>query len=181
MNSPEILSSKEPASSLPTPPPVSVSSEEAVVSDEPGDEVDESKLQVLWSEIMDKGRYKNSSRYKKAAVLLLCWDDHSNDLNTKGEVEGLKSVFEKQFRYIAKIEYLQNRSESNLQVQVNCIVASFVKAHDGPHTLLIVYYAGHGKPGSAHGDLECFGSALTKARYFQIAYSFLDKLRQMTR
>ena len=35
--------------------------------------------------------------------------------------------------------------------------ANFVGDYDGPNTLFIVYYAGHGKPGKIHGDLEMFG------------------------
>ena len=163
MSSPEILCSKEPESSLPTPPPVRIlpdEAEEAIITDEPGDEVDEdSKFQVLWSEIMDKGSYKNPSSYKKGAVLLVCWEEHSNDSTTQEEVEGLKSVFEERFRYSAEIEYLNNRIAKPLQVQINAKVAKFVDTYDGPHTLLIVYYAGHGRPGSSYGFLECFGLA----------------------
>lgn len=40
---------------------------------------------------------------------------------------------------------------------VNTIVAAFTGAHHGPTTLLIVYYAGHGKPGSYYGSLVLQG------------------------
>ncbi|KAF6226904.1 hypothetical protein HO133_008345 [Letharia lupina] len=51
----------------------------------------------------------------------------------------------------------QTYIERKPQVQVNTIVAAFIGAHDGPTTLLIVYYAGHGKPGSYYGSLVLHG------------------------
>ena len=36
-------------------------------------------------------------------------------------------------------------------------LANFVLEEDGPRTLLIVYYAGHGKPGHRPGHLELAG------------------------
>ena len=106
---------------------------------------------------MDRGNYQKPSTYEKVEALLLCWQDDSNDMSTKGEVKRLKAVFEKKFKYNTQIEYLDNSLETKLQVHVNATVAAFVKAHDGPNTLLIVYYAGHGRPGSYFGALELFG------------------------
>ena len=121
------------------------------------DEIDNSEHQLKWSEIMDRGNYQKPSTYEKVEALLLCWQDNSNDMSTKGEVKRLKAVFEKKFKYNTQIEYLDNSLETKLQVHVNATVAAFVKAHDGPNTLLIVYYAGHGRPGSYFGSLELFG------------------------
>ena len=103
---------------------------------------------------MDKGWYKNPSTYKKVEVLLLCWAD---DMATKDEVNRFKSVLEKRFHYSTHTEYLDAMIETKLQLQVNAKVASFTSTHDGPHTLLIVYYAGHGRPGSYYGALEVHG------------------------
>ena len=119
---------------------------------------DDSEYQVLWSTTMDKGSYKNPSTYKKIEALLLCWSVYSDDLATTGEVQRLKSVFEERFRFNARIDYLDKHDQKRLQVQVNEKVAVFVGSHDGPNTLLIVYYAGHGKPGDYYGSLELFGS-----------------------
>jgi hypothetical protein len=43
------------------------------------------------------------------------------------------------------------------QVQVNKHLADFVFGEDGKNTLLIVYYAGHGIPGYAPGQLVLAG------------------------
>ena len=120
-------------------------------------EREESERQVLWSKTMEKGDYKDSLAYKKVEVLLLCWAATCDDLITNDEVDKLKSVFEEQFKYHAQIAYLDADATLKLQVQVNAKVAAFVGAYDGPNTLLIVYYAGHGRPGSFYGSLELFG------------------------
>ncbi len=122
------------------------------------DEIQDAEYQVLWNITMDKGNYNHSSAYEKVKVLLLCWAPSSNDLKTTEEVNALRSLLEKRFRYQTTMEHLDNNIKLKLQVQLNTKVAAFVGANDGPKTLLIVYYAGHGKPGKFHGDLEMFGS-----------------------
>ena len=122
------------------------------------DEKEDSDLRLLWSRTMDEGKYKTSATYTKVEVLLLCWEHSCTDLTTKKEVEDLKAAFENQLNYHAEIEYLDTKIEQALQVRVNALVATFVAKHDGPKTLLIVYYAGHGRPGGEFGDLELFGS-----------------------
>ncbi len=121
------------------------------------DEFQDAEYQVLWNITMDQGEYNQSSAYDKVVVLLLCWAQDSNDLKTTEEVNALKLVLEKRFRYHTTTEYLDNDNKQRLQVQLNSKVAAFVGANDGPNTLLIVYYAGHGKPGKMPGDLEWFG------------------------
>ena len=121
------------------------------------DERDNSKLQVIFSNGIAKGNYKNPSTYKKVKALLLCWEEKSDDLRVRPEVERLKSVLEKRFHYEAQIETIDKNVEQQLQVCVNAIVANFVRENDGPDNLLIVYYTGHGKPGSSVGELDLFG------------------------
>ena len=106
---------------------------------------------------MDTGPYKTSSAYKKVEVLLLCWERSCDDLATKNEVDKLKATFENRFNYHVDVKYLDATIERRLQVRVNGMVAKFVDEHDGPSTLLIVYYAGHGRPGTEYGNLEFFG------------------------
>ena len=106
---------------------------------------------------MNKGSYKNPSSYQKVEVLLLCWAANSDDLATQGEVNRLKEVFTQDFHYRTHTEYLDATIEKRLQVQVNAKVAAFVAAHDGSDALLIVYYAGHGRPGCYYGALEMHG------------------------
>ena len=119
---------------------------------------EKSELEVLWKNIMDRGAWRGSTTYTDAEVLVLCWTDNSDGLTTKEEVSRLSATFEQEFNFHTHIKYLDTAHKRSLQVQVNTIVANFVGAHDGPRTLLIVYYAGHAKPGiSSYGSLELFG------------------------
>ncbi|KAL8877804.1 MAG: hypothetical protein Q9198_004249 [Flavoplaca austrocitrina] len=111
-----------------------------------------SRHQVLWENTMAEGRYQNLSLYDNVEVLLLCWA--ISDMDTTTEVQELRDVFVKDFGYHTTTEYLNADSKQKLQVQVNARVAKFVGDHDGPNTLLLVYYAGHGGPGQFFGDLE---------------------------
>ena len=119
------------------------------------DEKKNADYQICWNIVMDKGGYKNPSSYEKVAVLLMSWAQ--DDLKTAGEVNALKLVLEERFRYHTTMAYLDNNNNKKLQVQLNKKVADFVHEYDGPNTLFIVYYAGHGKPGKLHGDLELIG------------------------
>ena len=121
------------------------------------DEIQNAEYQVRWNITMDSGEYNHPSAYEKVEVLLLCWAQNSNDLKTTEEVNALKLVLERRFRYHTTMAYLDNNNKQKLQVQLNAKVAHFVGDYDGPNTLFIVYYAGHGKPGKIHGDLEMFG------------------------
>lgn len=132
----------------------------STVGYESADEIDASKYQVVWTNVMAEGRYLSPSVYKKAEVLIICWKEHCCDLDTQNEVKGLVSVLEMGFGYGITIVHLEAKEEGRLQVQLNAKVAGFVDTHDGPDTLLIVYYAGHGKPGKYFGDLEIFGSVI---------------------
>lgn len=122
------------------------------------EEIDASMYQVSWTNVMAEGRYRSPSVYKKVEVLMLCWQENNCAMKTKGEVERLRSVFQDGFGYRVSISYLNAKGEQSLQLQVNAEVAVFARKHDGRDTLLIVYYAGHGKPGEFFGDLELFGS-----------------------
>ncbi|KAI4116368.1 MAG: hypothetical protein LQ345_003202 [Seirophora villosa] len=129
----------------------------SAVDYESTDEIDASEYQVNWTNVMAEGQYLSPSVYQKVEVLMLCWEEHSGDIDTRDEVSQLKAVFEESFGYHVTIQRLDAKIEKKLQIQVNAKVANFVEAHDGPNTLLIVYYAGHGKPGKFLGDLEIFG------------------------
>lgn len=150
----------------------------SIVDFEREDQKNDSNLRVSWSKIMDKGNYTNPSTYTKVEALFLCWAENSDDLATSDEVNRLRSVFEEEFNYGVQIETLDNDDEVSLQVLINAIVAAFVLRNHGPNTLLIVYYAGHGRPGSFYGSLELFGSVeshLSDARSLMI----VDQRRQM--
>ncbi|KAL8734043.1 MAG: hypothetical protein Q9166_001804 [cf. Caloplaca sp. 2 TL-2023] len=126
--------------------------DQSTISYEGADEKEASRLQVLWTNVMSEGTYQNSSLYEKVEVLLLCWA--KSDMDTTNEVDDLRSVFENDFGYHTTTERLDANSKHGLQVEVNAIVAQFVRQHNGPNTLFIVYYAGHGRPGKFFGEVE---------------------------
>ena len=126
------------------------------VNDQIRREVHDSQYQVRWSKIMDKGNYQDPTTYTNIVALLFGWEDHCNDMETKDEVHRLEAVLKDDFHYKTQTEFLDSRP--GLQLRVNARVAVFVEAHDGPNTLLIVYYAGHGRPGNYPGSLILTGS-----------------------
>ena len=138
-------------------PKINLPQEHTTVDYENPNEKDDSEYQVLWSKTMEKGSYKTSSSYKDVYVLLLRWAEGCDDLEVDGEVSKLKSTFENCFNYHAEIKHLDAKSRRRHQVQVNAIVAAFIGEHDDANVLLIVYYAGHGKPGKYPGDLALLG------------------------
>jgi predicted protein tyrosine phosphatase len=52
---------------------------------------------------------------------------------------------------------LTNDPRRSAQAQVNRYLADFVDDYDDTSTLLIIYYAGHGRPGSDPGVLRLTG------------------------
>ena len=128
----------------------------STVNYESQDEKDGSDLQLLWHNIMHEEMYQKSMVYTKVEVLMLSWAEKRDNLKTQEEVGRLRSTFEEKFNYNIQIQYLDTSVLQRLQVRVNSIVARFVDAHDGPNTLLIVYYAGHGRPAEYPGGLQLF-------------------------
>lgn len=63
-------------------------------------------------------------------------------------------MFNDVFNYKVSRVSLSTRVKTLPQVQVNKHIANFVEREDGPATLLIVYYAGHGTPSGTPGRLE---------------------------
>lgn len=126
------------------------------VNDQISREVHDSQYQVRWSKIMDKGNYQDPTTYTKIVALLFCWKNDCNDMDTEDEVKRLEAVLKDDFHYETQIEYLDSRE--GLQLWVNVRVALFAQENDGPNNLLLVYYAGHGRPGSYPGSLILTGS-----------------------
>ncbi|KAL9119202.1 MAG: hypothetical protein Q9187_004247 [Circinaria calcarea] len=116
-----------------------------------------SSMQLLWEKVMEQGSYKTNSAYESVAVLLLSWDKDLDDMNIKDEVDSLERVFTTDFNYKVYNKCISKIPNKSAQNQVNHHVADFIYEEDGPNNLLIVYYAGHGKPGSGHGYLELAG------------------------
>ena len=149
----------------------------STVDYESEDEKENSDRQLRWSRIMDEGQYETSSSYTKVEVLLLCWEHSCSDMATKEEIDDLKATLENQFNYHVEIKYLDVTTK--VQVFVNAIMATFVAQHNSPNTLLIVYYAGHGRPGPDHADLELFGY-VGYGPPFTFSLTATGKLHRMT-
>ncbi|KAI4096982.1 MAG: hypothetical protein L6R37_006870 [Teloschistes peruensis] len=131
--------------------------EDSTVDYESKDGRDASEYQLRWINVMNKGNYNCSENYNRVEVLLLRWDDTCDDMTTQHEVGQLKNVFEKEFNWHTELHCLNNKIEGRLQLQINAIVAAWVNKYSKPNTLLVVYYAGHGRPGTAFGQLELMG------------------------
>ena len=131
---------------------------------------DDSQYQVAWSKMMDQGKYRKSSSYKKIEVMMFHFArgcDGEGDATGGGkvknefedsimeEVNKLGDVFTG-FGYNVTTRTLDNKV--NVQSYVNLIMADWVYKNDSRETLLIVYYGGHGRPGSNSGELQFHGS-----------------------
>ncbi|KAL2064192.1 hypothetical protein VTL71DRAFT_4686 [Oculimacula yallundae] len=92
--------------------------------------------------------------YNNAAVLLLSWHEDVDELKTSNEVSALEGVFRDLFHYQTQRSTITQDPRNPAQVQVNLILSKFVSDHGDPDTLLIVYYAGHGKPGESDKGLN---------------------------
>ena len=132
-------------------------------------------LQLEWTSTMAACGGQNSSLYKQVKALVISWDEDSDDLNTKQEVglgfsttslviaeydlqvADFSTVLEELFHYKVVPALLKHGSEHLPQVQINHYISNFVFEEDGPNTLLIIYYAGHGVPDSDTGKLKLAG------------------------
>lgn len=132
------------------------------------DESHDSRLKAIWDKHMGDVKEKVVS-YSKACVLLLSWDEKDDDLHTHDEVghtsdlkktvpdrfqvTALASVFKDTFNYQIVRKVLMKDMRRKAQVQVNRHLAEFVDNYDDTNTLLIVYYAGHGKRVEPNGSM----------------------------
>ncbi|KAK9788202.1 hypothetical protein AB5N19_02982 [Seiridium cardinale] len=120
-------------------------------------ETRDSKFKSVWDNEM--GNLKNKYiPYQKAFVLLLSWDEAIDDLKTDKEVTALDNLFTQKFKYGTIRKILIKDPRRSAQAQVNRHLAEFVDDHDDTNTLLVVYYAGHGRPGNVPGVLRLTGS-----------------------
>lgn len=112
------------------------------------------------------GDYKTSSFYKAVKCLLISWDGDCDDLHTGPEVgffhhnsnswltvqvDALANVLEKQMHFKVKRALLTDDNNHPAHLQVVHHIINFIWSEDGPQTLLLFYYAGHGSPKSIRG------------------------------
>lgn len=78
--------------------------------------------------------------YSSVHSLLLFWK--VNDVKPEGEIDTLKELFEKEFKYTVSLFPIpiDGTQLSALNLEISRLVASRC---DRPDTLVIVYYAGH--------------------------------------
>lgn len=108
-------------------------------------ETDASALKVLSEKTKSEVQNIKSAKYNRVEVLLLSWTNPY--IPTQRLVDDLKQVFKDGFGYHATMEYLDPTTSQSLEVHVNARVGTFVKNHNGPHTLLIVYYVDNSEQG----------------------------------
>jgi hypothetical protein len=72
-------------------------------------------------------------------------------------VTALQDVFRNTFKYETVRKILTQDPRRTAQAQVNKHLSEFVFDHDDTNTLLIIYYAGHGRPGESSGGLKLAG------------------------
>ena len=115
-----------------------------------------SELQRVWTKTTAAGPCKGSSFYTKISVLTISWDPHFDDLGdgVQDEIKRLEAVFKDTFNFSVTNVILSVSDDP--QVCLNDEVGTFVRRSHGPDHLLIVYYAGHGRPGTSHGELVVF-------------------------
>ncbi|KAH7095572.1 hypothetical protein FB567DRAFT_32882 [Paraphoma chrysanthemicola] len=99
------------------------------------------EMQTWWNNEMKK-HMNQPDGYAKVAVLLIKWADELDELKTKNEAAELDALFRERFNYLTQTVELNVRKKP--QHQLNSHISDFIRDHDGPHNLLIIYYTGHG-------------------------------------
>jgi hypothetical protein len=94
--------------------------------------------QLLQSLVDEDWKSRGQSRYLKAHVLLISWED--DDLGVLRELQDLETVFTNSFNYNVETWGIpRDKSQRRLQERVT----QFVNKCEGTESLLILYYAGH--------------------------------------
>ena len=80
------------------------------------------------------------TRYKQVYSILIRWD--SDDLDVSAELEDLETCFKRYYRFeTERFDIPTENSHLDLMLRIG----QFIKQHEGPDSLLIVYYGGHGQ------------------------------------
>jgi hypothetical protein len=109
------------------------------------------RLRQLWDVVMgDEDLIPQSPN--NAALLTLSWIPEMDDLQTAGEVDGLAKAFKDHLNYKI-IERILLDDQSSAQEQATVAIHNFIRRNSMSRTLLVVYYAGHGRMDS-DGNLK---------------------------
>lgn len=115
----------------------------------------EADRQLFQSEVNKKMDVPNG--YLNVGVLMLRWQKGLDEFPKHDqEIGDLKEVFEHQFHYECEIVELHNQKSP--QHQLNHAIANHLLKYDGPNSLLIIYYTGHGFWREDKQDLEISAS-----------------------
>ncbi|KAH7382740.1 hypothetical protein DE146DRAFT_240565 [Phaeosphaeria sp. MPI-PUGE-AT-0046c] len=89
--------------------------------------------------------------YLKVAVLMIRWDESIDDFKDRHteEIARLERIFVDDYGYTCKVHSIQNFKKP--QVDLNRAILNHIYEHDGPNSLLIFYYTGHGYQSGVNG------------------------------
>ena len=133
--------------------------DDTVVRWDQDDEQQNSALQLAWDQKMQEGtQYTSTKCYKEVHVLMISWDESSDDLKVQKEVDALADVFRGTYNFAVHPVSLRNNTNKLPRHQIHKHVVNFVYDYDSPRSLLIIYFAGHGTPGPIGGQLELHGN-----------------------
>ncbi|KAF5012413.1 hypothetical protein FDECE_1542 [Fusarium decemcellulare] len=86
-----------------------------------------------------------AQRYATVNVLLITWSDHDLGLGFDQEVAELREMFCQTFNYNVWPYMIPSKDAER---SLNAVVAQFTKNFGGEDGLLIIFYSGHGGPGT---------------------------------
>ncbi|PSN67487.1 hypothetical protein BS50DRAFT_494426 [Corynespora cassiicola Philippines] len=104
-----------------------------------GEDQHETELQEHWDQSIAK-HMNIPEGYDDVQVLMIKWHDDIDQLCVRQEVNSLTRVFKEELHY--EVEEV-NLKAVNTQLQLQSAVTTWAFNKDTPHSLLIVYYAGH--------------------------------------
>ncbi|KAH7062258.1 hypothetical protein B0J12DRAFT_232333 [Macrophomina phaseolina] len=109
-------------------------------------------LQDQWTDAMARNM-EMPGGYAQAAVLIVKWALHLDDLKCLEEVAELDTLFREKFHYETVVVSLE---ESAPQHQLLHAISGFLRDFDGPNNLLIIYYTGHSAYNMRTEELEFY-------------------------
>ena len=73
------------------------------------------------------------------------------------QLDGLEQVFSEEYHFEVRRRTLKVTKHPSPQKQLKKALTDFTYDFDGPHTLYLIYYAGHGWTGNSPGNLNLSG------------------------
>jgi hypothetical protein len=119
------------------------------VGDESDDEIDiecvNRDLRFIFEDKMRDNAKVGSHCHSKVAVLLIDWEKKSEGyLDTKKEVDSLRTLLRKKYHFTVRRKRLNTDLPQAVSTQLEKFLVDFKFECDSDESLLIIYYAGHG-------------------------------------